>query len=208
MYTPVHFKNSNLNEVKDFLKQNSFGILISQAENSMLATHIPMELSEDESKLTGHISRANPQWKKFDNSKEVLSIFSGPHAYISSSWYNHENVPTWNYIAVHVYGNITIIDGDQLYDALKKMLDKYEVNSTNPVSLEKMSPAYVSRAMKGIVGFEITIAKIEAAYKLSQNRDEVNHKAIIQELEKHADKNSLQIASEMRKNKPHPKPFS
>ena len=197
MYTPHHFKNSNLAEVKDFIKQNAFGILVCQAESSVMATHIPLELSEDENKLVGHLSRANPQWKKFDSTKEVLGIFSGPHAYISSSWYDHENVPTWNYIAVHVYGKIKIIDGDALFNSLKKMVDKYERNSTNPVVLEKMLPEYVQRAMQGIVGFEIAITKIEASYKLSQNRDEINQHNI--ELEKRSDSGSLNVASEMRK---------
>jgi transcriptional regulator len=201
MYTPAHFKNSNVTEVKDFIKKNSFGILISQADKSLLATHIPLELSTDEQKLEGHISRANPQWKQFDPSTEVLAIFSGPHTYISSSWYNHENVPTWNYIAVHVYGKVTILEGDQLYKALQKMVDKYEQHSVNPVALETMSPEYVKRAMQGIVGFEITITRMEAAYKLSQNRDDVNHHNIIQELEKHTDEHSLAIAQEMKKGR-------
>jgi transcriptional regulator len=201
MYIPAHFKNSNLNEVKDFIKQNSFGILTSQSAGSILATHIPIELSEDKDKLVGHISRANPQWKNFNSPTEVLAIFSGPHAYISSSWYNHENVPTWNYIAVHVYGNIRIIEGDALFISLKNMVDKYEQTSANPIALEKMSPEYVKRAMQGIVGFEIDITKIEAAYKLSQNRDETSHGNVISELEKKQDNGSIQIAKKMKESK-------
>lgn len=201
MHTPTHFKNTNLNEVKDFLKLNSFGILTCQSESGILATHIPIELTDDENKLVGHISRANPQWQNFNNAAEVLAIFSGPHAYISSSWYNHENVPTWNYIAVHVYGKIQIIEGEALLDSLTKMVNKYEKNSVRPVALEKMSPEYVMRAIQGIVGFEISITRIEATYKLSQNRDVASYNNIIHDLEKRQDANSSQIANEMRKIK-------
>ena len=207
MYIPKQFHNNDGAAIKAFIRKNSFGILISQSESKMLATHIPLELSADETKLTGHISRANPQWKKFDSLSDVLAIFPGPHAYISSSWYDHENVPTWNYIAVHVYGKIKIIEGEALYQSLKHLVDKYESKSAIPVSVEQMSPAYVQKSIQGIVGFEIAITAIEAAYKLSQNRDQKNYQNIIHELDKTADHSSLQVADEMRKiaNIPSPK---
>jgi transcriptional regulator len=157
-------------------------------------------LSEDGEKLFGHISRANPQWRNFNEQGEVLAIFSGPHAYISSSWYNHENVPTWNYIAVHVYGKIRMIEGKELFESLRHLVDKYEKKSEHPVSVDKMSPEYVERSMKGVVGFEISISHMEAAYKLSQNRDKVNHEAIIGQLEKRNEGDDLRVADAMRKN--------
>ena len=200
MYVPKYSQNSDFAAIKEFIKHHSFGILVSQSNQKMLATHIPMEFSPDETKLLGHISRANPQWKNFSASAEVLAIFTGPHAYISSSWYDHENVPTWNYIAVHVYGKIEIIAGEQLYQSLKHLVDKYESDSAKPVSLEKMSSDYVRKSIQGIVGFEITITAIEAAYKLSQNRDQKNHQNIIHELEKREDHGSHQVAAEMKKN--------
>src|SRR4051812_15778197 len=114
MYVPKQFKNNEPAQIKDFIRKNGFAILVSQCEGKIVATHLPLELNEDGEKLSGHISRANPQWKNFDQGTEVLAIFNGPHAYISSSWYNHENVPTWNYIAVQVYGKIAIIEGEEL----------------------------------------------------------------------------------------------
>jgi transcriptional regulator len=201
MFVPKYAQNNDVAEIREFIKQNGFGILVSQYSQKLLATHIPLEFSQDQSKLLGHISKANPQWKKFEPDSEVLAIFSGPHAYISSSWYDHENVPTWNYIAAHVYGRIRIIEGDELYHALKHLVNKYERSSSNPVSIETMSPEYVRKSMQGLVGFEITINAIEAAYKLSQNRDEKNHHHIIHELEKRKDPGSLQIAEEMKKRK-------
>jgi transcriptional regulator len=204
MFIPGYYKNENTAEVKDFIRHHGFGVLITHTGKKLWGTHIPLELSGDGNHLLGHISRANAQWRNFTGGEEVMAIFTGPHAYISSSWYDHENVPTWNYIAVHVYGTIRIIEGDLLYQSLKRLTDKYEKESENPVSLERMSPDYIKKAMLGLVGFEITITNIEAAYKLSQNRDRKNHEAIIHQLEKRNDHDSLQVAEAMKKNTHHP----
>ncbi len=203
MFIPNYYKNENIEEVKNFLNENSFGILISQSNGKISGTHIPMELDKDENGedvLVGHIAKANPQTKNLKDKEEILAIFNGPHSYISPSWYQKENVPTWNYIAVHVYGKVKIIEGKELLESLKKLVDKYEQNSENPVSVEKMS----SRTLKqinGIVGFSIKINEIQAAYKLSQNREETDYHNITSELEKVGDSNSISIAEEMKKAK-------
>ena len=199
MYRPKYARKDDQDSIMEFIKQNGFGIIVSQWSGKLLATHIPLEL-QDNSKLFGHISRANPQWKNFETGREVLAIFTGPHAYISSSWYDHENVPTWNYIAIHVYGTIRVIEGDELLDSLKKLVDKYEATSQHPVSVERMSPDFVQQSLKGIVGFEISINTVEASYKLSQNRDKKNQLSIIAGLEKRNDSASQSIAFEMKKN--------
>ena len=201
MYIPNYYKNENLEEVKNFLIGNSFGILINQTNGKLTGTHIPMELDKDKNGddvLVGHISKANPQWENFNENEEILAIFNGPHAYVSSSWYEKENVPTWNYIAVHIYGKIKIIKGEELLDSLKKLVDKYERNSENPVSVEKMS----SRTLKqinGIIGFSIKINEIQAAYKLSQNRNESDYHNIVDKLENTGDPISNNVAEEMKK---------
>ena len=203
MFIPNDYKNENIEEVKDFLNENSFGILLSQLDGKISGTHIPMELDIDENGkdvLVGHIAKANPQSKNLKNEDEILAIFNGPHSYISSSWYQKENVPTWNYVAVHVYGKVKIIEGEELLESLKKLVDKYEKNSENPVSVEKMS----SRTLKqinGIIGFSIKITEIQAAYKLSQNREEKDFHNITNELEKNGDLNSIRVAKEMKKIK-------
>ena len=201
MHIPNYYKNENLEEVKDFLIENSFGILINNTSGRLTGTHIPMELDKDENGndvLVGHISKANPQWKNFNESEEVLAIFNGPHAYVSSSWYEKENVPTWNYIAVHIYGNIKIVEGEELMNSLKKLVDKYEMNSENPVSVEKMSDTTLKQ-VNGIVGFSITINEIQAAYKLSQNRNESDYHNIVDKLENDGDSISAEVAKEMKK---------
>lgn len=185
MYIPQHYKNENLKEVKEFIINNSFGILINSIKGKPWATHIPLELDKDSNGndiLVGHIAKANPQWKYFIENKEVLCIFNGPHTYVSSSWYAKEEVPTWNYIAVHIYGLLKIQDEKALMASLHKLVDKYERKSENPISLNNLSKNTL-RQVKGIIGFEIEIKEIQAAYKLSQGREH-DHPKIIEELKK------------------------
>ncbi len=201
MYIPSKYKITDIEEVRSFIQSNSFGILINILDEKPWATHIPLELetnSAGEAVLIGHVSKGNPQWKAFAENPQVMAIFAAPHAYISSSWYDHENVPTWNYIAVHVYGRLQVMEGEALFQALKKLVDRYEANSEKPVQLEKMSPEYVQREMRGIVGFEIKIEEIHAAKKLSQNRDNNNFQAVINELEKRGEGYDLDIAEAMK----------
>jgi transcriptional regulator len=137
--------------------------------------------------------------EEFLENDQVLAVFSGPHSYISSSWYDHENVPTWNYIAVHVYGKIKIIEGEAVRASLKKLVDKYEgEESENPIRVEDLSQKTLMQT-RGIVAFEIEITEIQATKKLSQNRDEFNYKNIISELEKSGENQSVTLANEMKK---------
>lgn len=169
----------------------------------MLATHIPLELNiekEGIAELTGHLSKENPQWKNFNENEEVLAIFTGPHSYVSSSWYQDEEVPTWNYIAVHVYGSIQIMEKDELRAALKKMVDKYEQNSENPVSVDRMSKKTM-RQINGIVGFKITVREVQAVSKLSQNRNGQDYRNIVHQLEKSGSAQAAAVAEAMRKKR-------
>ena len=199
MYIPHHYKNENIEEVKDFLTKNSFGILVNQVDGKPWATHIPLELDvapDGKDIIVSHISKANPQWKYFEDNDEVLCIFNGPHSYISSSWYKEEEVPTWNYIAVHVYGKIKILSEEEVLASMYKLVDKYEAHSKNPISVDNLSKKTM-RQIKGVVGFQIKINKIEAAYKLSQGREH-DHPRIIEELNETKHSNSKIIADEMK----------
>ncbi|MGO4818184.1 FMN-binding negative transcriptional regulator [Flavobacterium sp. W22_SRS_FP1] len=201
MFIPDIYKNENQEEIRAFLVKYSFGILVNQTNGKLCATHIPLELDtnkEGKEILLGHISKENPQWKGFADNDQVLAIFSGPNSYISSSWYNHENVPTWNYIAVHVYGKIKIIEGEAVIDSLKKLIDKYEQNSDNPIRIANLSEQTMIQT-RGIVAFEIEIQEIQATKKMSQNRDDTDHSNIILELEKTKSAQSIAVAKEMIK---------
>ena len=198
MYIPPKYRNSNLDEVRQFLEDNAFGILISKGNPYPLATHIPLELDTDEQGndiLVGHLAKANPHWKSFESQPDVLAIFNGPHSYISSSWYKDEEVPTWNYIAVHIKGKLQILTEDELLSILHKLVDKYEKDSDNPIRLDDLS-AKTMRQVNGIVGFKIAIDEIHAAYKLSQGR-ETDHPKIIEELRKRSSGMSNEVADAM-----------
>jgi len=199
MFIPEHYKNTDTKEIHDFLKNNSFGILINTIEGKPWGTHIPLELSknsEDKDILVGHIAKANLQSKNLVDGDEVLCIFNGPHSYISSSWYKEEEVPTWNYIAVHVYGTIKIQTSEELLQSLHELVDKYEQQSEHPISLNDMSKKTM-RQVTGIIGFEIEINDIQAVKKLSQGREH-DHPKIINELDKQGAPEKA-VADEMKK---------
>lgn len=204
MYIPELYKNENQEDIQNFLHQNGFGILVNQTDGKLWATHIPLLLEEKDGKqfLVGHVSRENPQAESFKANDDVLAIFAGVHTYISSSWYDHENVPTWNYLAVHVYGKVQLHSLDETIEALKRLTNKYEakVKSEKPVRVEDLSKKTMLQA-RGIVSFEIEITDIQAVKKMSQNRDDKNYQNIISKLEKSNDFQSIEVAKEMKKNR-------
>lgn len=202
MYTHKLNHSKDQQEVIDFIQQNGFGILVSTVKGKLWATHLPMIIDSEGKKLTGHLARANAQWKDFTNEDEVMIIFAGPHTYISSSWYDHENVPTWNYITAHVYGKVRIAEGEELLNDLKDLTNKYEKDSVNPVRVENMSEKLLVPEIRGIVGIQIDITRIESTFKLSQNRDDKNYKVITGELEKRGCPFDHEIAEEMKKRRP------
>lgn len=145
----------------------------------------------------GHFARANPQWKDIHN-QNVLAIFHGPHCYISSSWYeSNQAVPTWNYLAVHVYGKVEIVEDDELKESLSDLVKKYEVPDSS-YQLDEVDARYLEGMTKGVVGFKIKIKKIEGKAKLSQNHSIERRKLVIKELEKFETGDERKIASYMK----------
>lgn len=185
MYIPEKYRMEDRGRIRAFLEQHAFGILVSEGPDGPLATHLPLELVAGHSgpwALEGHLAKANSQWQHLRDGQPVLCIFNGPHAYVSSSWYGEEEVPTWNYQAVHLRGIYRRQSEAELMASLHRLVDKYERDSEQPVSLHQLSPATL-RQVKGIVGFCIEAVQVEAAYKLSQGR-ETDHARITAELEK------------------------
>ncbi|GGA38055.1 FMN-binding negative transcriptional regulator [Psychrobacillus lasiicapitis] len=201
MYIPKYYKITDFEEIKEFIQQNSFGTIVTTKKGKPIATHLPLGFSEKDGDyyVTGHMAYGNPQWRTFEVNENVLVMFQGPHAYISSSWYEHENVPTWNYQAVHAYGSASILDEEELRQELSEMLLKYEKHRENPVMWEKLSPSILERELKGIVGFKIKIHEVQAAYKMSQNRNEKDYINIVQKLQEEEDTNSQEMAKVMQK---------
>lgn len=206
MHIPKYYREEDKTKIIEFMKSNGFPAIVSHDGEKLLATHIPVSIVQTEDgeqwtdglKIYGHMSRANPQWKSFGE-QEALLIFQGAHTYISPRWYNHVNVPTWNYVMVHVYGKIKMLEGDELHTLLSQLVHIHE--SDTGYSLESLPEDFVRKEMKGVAGFEMRVTKIDAAYKLSQNRDDESYGNIVLELEKREDADSRKIAEEMKRRR-------
>lgn len=197
MYIPKIYRNEDRPKIIEFITQNNFGIMVScNLQQKIIATHIPFLFEERDEKLiaVSHMSKANEQWKNLESQSEILIIFQGPHTYISSSWYNHVNVPTWYYIAVHLYGKVKLFTQEEAYHHLSKLVDFHESGEKNPISVDGMGRNYVDREMKGMIAFEIEVSEIQAVEKLSQNRDEENLNLINEKLLERNDDSSKAIA--------------
>lgn len=199
MYIPNFFQIDDFKEIEQFVKSNSFGMIITEKHGKPLATHLPLILQKkgNDYYISGHIAKGNPQWKTLNGNSNVLIIYQGPHAYVSSSWYEKENVPTWNYQAIHLYGEATVLREQETMDDLKTLLAKYEQYRENPVLWDNLAESTQMQA-KAIIGFKVKINKVEAAYKMSQNRNEQDYNNIIKKLEDEHNSSSNAVADVMR----------
>src|SRR5438477_8374293 len=160
MYVPPHFAESDPAALHAFVERHSFGLLVSQVGGVPFASHLPLLLDRaagPHGTLVGHMARANPQWRELAG-QTALAVFSGPHAYVSPTWYEAENVvPTWNYVAVHAYGSCRLVeDPEALARILTATVGTYEQSMPNPWLLDA-STDYFKKVVRGIVGFRIEI---------------------------------------------------
>ena len=198
MYIPKLYREEDREKILEFLKQNKFPALVTYDGERPIATHLPVEVLENGNgslTILGHMSRANPQWSGFGE-QEVLLIFPGAHTYISPRWYDHVNVPTWNYMMVHVYGKVRLVEGEELHSLLSRLVRNHEEPTV--YDLEALPQDFVQKEMNGVVGFAVDVTRIDAGYKLSQNRNDGDHENIIRELEGRGDENSAAVAESMR----------
>jgi transcriptional regulator len=202
MYIPEAFRETRLDRLQSFMQQHSFGLVVSQQTGRLEASHLPLLLDADRGAfgtLIGHMARANPQWRGFRSADELLVIFSGPHAYISPSWYEARlSVPTWNYAAVHAYGVPHLVEEPAaVRRILEAMVQTHEAPLEVPWPME-LPDDFVERMMKAIVGFEITITRLEGKLKLSQNRFQADQLGAIAGLMRQGDPSSLAVARMMQ----------
>ena len=172
MYVPEHFRVHRNEDAIAFMRANPFAILISTTAAGPFATHLPLFVRTEEEKLLlrGHVAKANPHWRYLEQQPECLTIFHGAHSYISPTNYTaRESVPTWNYAAVHLYGNARVFSSQEdLLGMLHELMGTFE-----PAYAEQwasLDEAYRERMLSHIVGFEIEVTKLEGKFKLSQNR--------------------------------------
>jgi transcriptional regulator len=202
MYISKLYREENREKILEFLHQNEFATLVAYDREKPVASHLLVEVVEEGQKLfiNGHMSRANSLWKAFESNPEVLVIFQGPHTYISPTWYNHVNVPTWNYQSVHVYGKPRLIDDyNEAYSVLKRLIERNE--SDQHYRLETLPQDFVEKQMSGIVVFQVEATSLEANYKLSQNRNDEDYWSIVSHLEGREDELSHGVAEAMRRQR-------
>jgi transcriptional regulator len=197
MYVPTHFAETDTNKLHDFLRRESFALLTTQNATGLIASHLPLLLDPTagpHGSLFGHMARANPQWRQVIG--EAMAVFSGPHAYVSPSWYEEGGtVPTWNYVAVHAYGTFHLVeDRDELLAILRRSVATYESPRPAPWPFDE-SAAHVGNMLKAIVGFRIEITRLEGKWKLSQNHSEARRRRVAEALTNRPDDDSKAIAA-------------
>lgn len=181
MYVPPKFKVEDSEVISSFIKENSFGLLLTVADSEIHDTHTPFVLAND-GRLIGHIAVANPQWKSWGDGTKAKVIFTGAHTYISPSYYASDfNVPTWNYTAVSVSGKLTVIDDEaEILEFLDTLVAQNETNDC-PWSLDRQDERYM-KLLSGIVVFSVEMEKVEASFKLSQNKAEEDRNSVVSSL--------------------------
>ncbi len=196
------FAENDEKRIREFVKTYPFAQLSSFDGHNPVVSHLPLlwdESGESYGHLTGHFARANSQWEHACGTR-VLAVFSGPHAYISSSWYETpQSVPTWNYTAVHMTGQLRIVeDPQELLEIVRDLVEFMEQDQQGRWSMDQPSEDFVDQLLKMVVGFTIEVDHIEAKFKLSQNHSEQRRQRVITHLEKRPDDDSQHIAELMK----------
>lgn len=209
MYNIPHFKAQDKEEILQFMKDHPFVFLTgSDAANKPVVTQVPVFIDERDGKLflSGHIMRQTDHHKAFEHNKNVLAVFTGPHTYVSATWYTKAMGSTWNYMSVHAHGIIRLGDKEELITVLRRLTLHYEDGNTASSTVFDNLPAdYTESMMQGIVPFEIEIKELQHVFKLSQNRDEKSYDNIILQLkQKGGDAAAIANIMEKRKSKVFP----
>ena len=205
MYNFSYFKEKDKQAILDFIEENPLAFMTgSYLSGGQVATQIPILLEErnGELYLQGHIMRNTDHHKAFVENPNTLLVFTGPSCYVSASWYSNPQIgSTWNYMSVHIGGQINLMSNDELIKFMRKLTLKFEKGNTRSLTFyDNLPDQFLNKMMPAIVGFEIKAEKIENVFKLSQNRDEKSYLNIISKLEERGG-NSALIAEVMRKRK-------
>lgn len=202
MYLPKSFESTCQKTAIELIHKYSLATLVTTSQDrGLVANHLPLIANDDvgDLRLVGHMARANSQWRSFLEGGDVLAIFQGPHSYISPSWYaDPMNVPTWNYVVLHAYGNArTIEDPAELKGLLELSTEKFERSQAKPWSLD-LREEFMSDLMNGIVGFEIRVNRLQMKLKLSQNRSAEDRNGVMDALAMRQDDRSRELLAWMK----------
>jgi transcriptional regulator len=175
MYLPRHFTEADPAVLHRLMGRYGFALLVTTVDGEPFASHLPLLVEPgggEFGSLLGHMARPNPQWRGFSHDAPALAVFSGPHAYVSPSWYASEPaVPTWNYAAVHAHGRPRVVDDhDAALAILERLVAVHEKGRPAPWSLDRVPAEFRDTQLRGIVAFEMPIDRLEGKFKLGQNR--------------------------------------
>ncbi len=202
MYIPAHYKLEDAQEIEAIINRYDFATVVTNGMYGPVATHVPVVyMQEGEAKFVeGHFALANDHWKVLGEGQKVLVIFQGPHAYVSPRYYTSEqNVPTWNYVAVHVYGKAELVYGEGLIQILNRLTEKNEQNRTDPWSLKQMDQGDIEKMSRAIVGFRIAVERVEAKAKMSQNKPTSEILSLVEGLRNNPESGGKSTAAYMEK---------
>ena len=206
MYIPRHFHQPDIEPMHTLMRTHPLATLVTLGPRGPDANHIPLHhspLPAPNGTLCGHLPRANPAWKEHLRDSDVLCIFHGPNAYISPSWYatkqtNGEVVPTWNYTTVHAHGRLRVIeDADWLKVHLEQLTNTHEASLPKPWAVSDAPADYTERLMRGLVGIEIEVTRLEGKWKVSQNRPDADRAGIVAGLRGLGQRDSASLMSEL-----------
>jgi transcriptional regulator len=207
MYIPHHFREERIPVIHQLIRSHHFATLVTMGPEGLLASHVPMLLDPEPAPfgtLRCHVARANPQWRSFSPDVPALAIFSGPQQYISPLWYETtaetgKVVPTWNYVVVHAYGTLQVIeDAAWLREMVTDLTNVLEAGFPEPWKVESAPADFISAQLKGIVGLEMPVSRLEGKWKVSQNRVEKDRLGVVSALEGTGDRDAASMAQLVR----------
>jgi transcriptional regulator len=194
MYIPPFNRVEDRQAINAFVHAHGFATLVTAFDGKILGSHLPVLFDEQANVLRSQMARANEQWKQLASGAEVLCIFHGPHAYISPSWYEQQQtVPTWNYGVVHVYGKPSLVGEAELKQIVLDTTAKYESGMPKPWKIP-LSQNEIAVMLRAIVGFKIDMVRVEAKFKLGQNRSREDQEKMLRNLRAAPDDKSRSLA--------------
>jgi transcriptional regulator len=208
MYVPGAFALDSPEALRALIASYDFATLVSHGPGGLTASHIPILFEPArgaQGTLVAHLARANPHAQALDGA-EALAIFQGPHGYISPSLYaTHPSVPTWNYASVHVYGRARLVtDAQSLRAIVARLVEKHESARAAPWSMDGLAENYIEGMLRGIIGVEIELSRIEGKHKLSQNRNRVDRTRVIEALSNSVEAHERELGAYMATHAPVP----
>lgn len=210
MYVPQHFDETRLDRLHGLIRSHPFATLVVSTSAGLDANHIPFEIDtqpQPYGTLRGHVARANPVWREFKSDAEVLVIFQGPQAYVSPSWYETKRrtgqvVPTWNYVVVHAYGRLRVMDDRAwLRDFVERLTERHEASRPSPWKVSDAPAEYIDKMLGAIVGLEIPLTRLIGKWKLSQNRPGADQNGTVEGLQREGGSAERAVAEWMQRHK-------